>query len=232
MPNWVFNTIKINGKNEDIEKYLSDASKHENGKLYLSSWIPIPETFKKYDTTNHPNGERLEIGKPIRFWEEDSPTVTQELIDEYKVATKEQMEQYGVVGWRDYNCMTYGCKWDSRLEVESQVDGELTLFCETPWSPPCNFFHTMSERYPELTFNMSFDSAEGGFYGEYLFENGEMTVLEEEDYDFGAIEKEFYKEHPWRRLRDRIMWINYRCKARIRSFLCKRGLIKQDELPF
>ena len=228
MPNWVFNTIKINGKNEDIEKLLSDASKHENGKLYFSSWIPVPETFKKYDTTNFPNGDKLTIGGRTGY-EDDSPIVTQELIDEYKAATKEQMELYGVVGWYDYNCKTYGCKWDSRLDINSQSVGELSLYCETPWSPPENFCLTMSERYPELSFEMVSDSVEGGYYIRQLFEKGTATIIESGKYycgqyigdDVGPIKRwmiirwislkyevksfpyEFrYKiEHLWRRIR-------------------------------
>lgn len=86
MPNWVFNTITIKGKNEDIERFLSDANKYGNGTIKFSSWIPVPETFIKYDTTNHPDGKGLEIGKRAGY-REDSPIVTQELIDEYKAAT-------------------------------------------------------------------------------------------------------------------------------------------------
>ena len=88
MPNWVYNTITIKGKNADIEQFLSDANKYENETIRFSSWIPVPETFDKYDTTNFPNGERLEIGKPIPLGVEDAPIVTQELINEYNEVSR------------------------------------------------------------------------------------------------------------------------------------------------
>ena len=183
MPNWVFNQITIKGKTENIERFLSDSNKNQNGKLSFSSWIPVPETFEKYDTTNYPNGEGLEVGKPFPF-ENDGPVVTEELIEEYKAATKLQAEQYGVVGWYDYNLETYGCKWDSKLVIESNDDEGLVLNCDTPWAAPTNFFITMSNRYPDLSFNMASDSPENGYYEEYLFEKGEATLLKAEEYNW------------------------------------------------
>ena len=248
MSNWAFNTIKINGKNEDIEKFLSDASKYEDGTIRFSSWIPVPDTFKKYDTTNFPNGERLEIGKPVPLSGDNAPIVTQELIDEYIAATKLQMEQYGVVGWYDYNCKTYGCKWDSRIEIESQFDGELTLSCETPWSPPNKFFLTMSERYPELIFNMASDSVEGGYYIRQLFEKGTATKVESGKYydgeyigdDVGPIKR--WMIIKWISLKYEVETFPYVFRYRIehlrRRFKLMLGMIKpepvreEDELPF
>jgi len=238
MPNWVFNTIKINGKNEDIEKFLSDASKHENGKLYFSSWIPVPETFKKYDTTNHPNGDGLEMGKPIRFWEDNSPIVTQELIDEYKVATKEQMEHYGVVGWYDYNYMTYGCGDDCPLDVESQSDGEMTLTCSTLWSPPISFFRTMSERYPNLTFRILSSKIE--WKGEYLLEKGVVTELFSKVYTHGELiemseetEGVSWTVRKWHRLMYEINLILYRFRTQVERITKKLGIpIPEEDLPF
>lgn len=235
MANCVFNTIKITGKNEDIEKYLSDANKYENGTIRFSSWIPVPETFIKYDTTNYPNGEGLEIGKPFPFVDDNAPIVTQELIDEYKAATKLQMEQYGVVGWYDYNCKTYGCKWDSGLEIKSQYDGELTLYCNTPWSPPINFFLTMSERYPELSFKVDSDSVESGFGAVYLLENGSGTVLESGEYYDGVYIRDDEKLRIL--IRKTWLWLRYNCIYRPKWFLSDlllklRKTEPDDELPF
>ncbi len=245
MPNWVSNTIKITGKNEDIEKYLSDANKYENGTIRFSSWIPVPETFIKYDTTNYPNGEGLEIGKKAGY-KDDSPIATQELIDEYKAATKEQMEQYGVVGWYDYNCKTYGCKWDSPIDTECQVDGELTLSCETPWSPPINFFLTMSERYPKLIFDVTSDSIESGFYIRQLFEKGTATKVESGKYyycdyigdDVGPIKR--WMKIKWISLKYGVEYFPYVFCCRIGHFWRRIKLMlgmiepkqEDDELPF
>ena len=182
MPNWVFNKITINGKAENIEQFLSDSKKDQNGQMSFASWIPVPETFQKYDTTNFPNGKGLEIGKPSQPWREDSPIVTEELIEEYKAATKLQREQYGVVGWFNYNCLTYGCKWNCILDVERNDENGLIMNCETPWCTPIIFFKTISKCYPDLFINICSDSIENGFYQEFRIEKGVVNLLKNQKY--------------------------------------------------
>ena len=183
MPNWVNNNIIIKGKNELIEQFLSDAQKDQNGHLSFSSWIPIPETFLKYDTTNYPNGEGLVIGEKIPF-KDDSPIVTEELIEEYKAATKLQKEQYGVVGWYDYNYFTFGCKWNCQIDIEGKTDGELSLYCETPWGSPSFFISNVSEQYPELLFNVTSDSIDNGTYYDYFVKRGCVIIIRMAEYEY------------------------------------------------
>lgn len=84
MADWTNNRITIKGSKEDLAKMMGDAVRDKDGKLKLSSWFPVPETFKKYDTTNHPNGKGLKVGKRIDNDDDDSPIITKELIEEYK----------------------------------------------------------------------------------------------------------------------------------------------------
>ena len=235
MPNWVNNNIIIKGKNELIEQFLSDAQKDQNGHLSFSSWIPIPETFLKYDTTNHPNGEGLVIGEKIPF-KDDSPIVTEELIEEYKAATKLQKEQYGVVGLLDFNCKTFGCKWDCQLDVDSKTDGELSLYCETPWGAPMNFFITMSKRYPELSFNI-ISNYEMTHKEEYIIEKGQVSIIEIKDYTYKELIEESEKQlgHCWIRRK----WVLFKLfnydpfisllSSKIWELKVKLGIIKIKE---
>lgn len=238
MPNWVDNIVTIKGKKEDIVKVLSDAKKYENGTIRFSSWIPVPETFKKYDTTNYPNGEGLEIGERVGY-EKDSPIVTQELIEEYKAATKLQMEQYGVVGWYDYNCKTYGCKWDCPVEIMSRSEDALTLSCETPWSAPNIFFLTMSERYPNLLFHTISSDIE--YREESLFEKGVATLLMSKVYSYGEIIEESDKmegkcwlRRKWHRLMYEARQMLYRFRIKLMRIMIELGIIEDgdDDLPF
>lgn len=176
MPNWTYNTIKISGSKADLARMMNDAVKDENGRLKLSSWFPIPETFLKYDTTNHPNGERLRVGE--KLWTglhgNNGPIVTEELIEEYKLATKEQRELYGVVGWYDYNCKYFGCKWDSEVEIEEQNDDEIVLRSDTPWCAPDVFLVRFSKKYPELSiYNHAY--YEEGYWEDYSYQCGVAT---------------------------------------------------------
>lgn len=179
MPNWTFNKIRFRADAETIKKMMSDATPKEDGKLYFSSWIPTPETFLKYDTTNHPNGEGLKVGEKVWGWEEENdfnnPIVTEEIIEEFKKATEEQRKLYGVVGWYDYNVRTFGCKWDCDLIVEREIETEVEMSCETPWSAPYAFLLTMTIKYPELTICL-YAEYEEGEWEEVYFEDGQMSV--------------------------------------------------------
>lgn len=172
MPNWTYNTITVRGSKEDLNKMMNDAEKTD-GVLNLSSWFPVPETFKKYDTTNHPDGKGLKVGDD--WWDglgSHEGKVTEELIEEFKQATKEQREKYGVVGWYDYNCKMYGCKWNSELNIEEQYDEEIVLTADTPWSAPDNWLRRMSAKYPNLVFNNHAEYEEG-FWEDVTYEAGE-----------------------------------------------------------
>lgn len=177
MPNWTYCTIQIQGQKEDLERFMKDAVRREDGTLALSSWIPTPETFEKYDTTNHPNGEGLKVGD--KWWDglgQHDALVTEELIEEFKRATEEQMRKYGVVGWYDYNILTFGCKWDCEVTIEDEGDTFISLATETPWSAPEVWLLTLSRRYPELTFGLHADYEEG-FWEDSVFQGGMKDFL-------------------------------------------------------
>ena len=172
MPNWTFNTIRVSGNKEHIAKMMNDAIKNENGEMTLRSWFPIPETFLKYDTTNHPNGERLVVGE--EYWDGlgHRGIMTAELLDEYKQATKEQRETYGVVGWYDYNCKYFGCKWsDCDVKIADEMDGKIVLSTDTPWTSPDMWLIRLSERYPDLLFE-NHAEFEDGFWQDTSFSKG------------------------------------------------------------
>lgn len=188
MPNWTFNRITVKGERKDLDKFMADGVRGKDGGLYLSSWIPTPETFRKYDTTNHPDGKGLFIGS--LWWDglggHDGQVVTEELIEEFKRATEEQREKYGVVGWYDYNVKTFGCKWDSEVNVELITDDSISLYAETPWSAPENWLRTLSEKYPELVFQLHAEYEEGFWedmeFGEGLkAEKGKGEVVWDEE---------------------------------------------------
>lgn len=185
MPNWTYNTIAITGNKDAIKKFKADAVKREDGTLSLSSWMPIPETFLKYDTTNHPNGEGLKVGD--KWWDglgsHGDEVVTEELIEELKKATAEQREKYGVVGWYDYNKMAFGCKWDSEVTIEDEDDTFINLSTETPWSAPHNWLRTLSKNYPELTFGLHADY-EDGFWEDAEYHEGLKAELGSGEYNF------------------------------------------------
>ena len=194
MPNWTYNEIVVKGEKKNLDKFMADAIRHENGQLSLSSWLPIPETYLKYDTTNHPDGKGLKVGE--KWWDglgdHGDQLVTEELIEEFKQATTEQREKYGVVGWYDYNLHTFGCKWDSEVDVGPETDNEILLYSDTPWSAPEAWFRTISKKYPELTFSVK-STYEEGFWEEADFQNGLKAELGNGELSYDDEDEEAYE---------------------------------------
>ena len=191
MPNWTYNTITIKGEKDSLKKFMEDAKLYD-GKLMFSSWMPTPATYCKYDTTNHPDGKGLKVGEELftGLPELNGTIITEELIEEYKQATKEQKEKYGAVGWYDYNVMTFGCKWDCEITVDSESDEEIVFLCDTPWSAPSNWLIKLSEKYQDLSFSIH-ALYEDGLWEDKDYEQGQEWLVDsgEEDFD---IETENY----------------------------------------
>ena len=185
MPNWTYNRIAVKGEKKNLDKFMSDAIRNEEGGLSLSSWLPIPETYRKYDTTNHPDGKGLRVGE--KWWDgfgdHGDQVVTEELIEEFKKATAEQREKYGVVGWYDYNLKTFGCKWDSEVNVDYEGEEEIGLSADTPWTAPEAWFRTISKNYPELVFRVK-STYEEGFWEETYFCNGKKAEIDSGEADW------------------------------------------------
>ena len=181
MPDWTYNQITIKGNKETLDKIMNEA-KPENGKLTFTSWLEYPQTFLDYDTTNYPNGDKLKVGEVfspgLQGAKHAGEVITEELIEEYKEATKYQLENYGVVGWYDFNRVYFGCKWNSEIEMDRPSEEELVLTCDTPWTAPDAFLHKMSERYPEVVFS-NHAIYEDGFWGDTDYEAGEITYGDE-----------------------------------------------------
>lgn len=220
MPNWSYNNHAVKGKTEDILAFINHAiensakaikeygngtetiptkqdniedainvlkqcvtpynnfkygrDKDKNGyqpildnKVRMSTFTPVPDTFLRYDTTNDANL--------------------------YKEQAKLQKQEYGVVGWYDYNIKNFSCKWDCKLEeIEQHTENGITTITfktETPWHLPDKWCRTLQEMFPKLTFFISAEE-EGNSY--LFFKN--YKDGEEHDY-LGYVD--FEDEESW-----------------------------------
>lgn len=199
MPNWSRNTIVIKGsknaisdfikkglensnvaipETEDLQglfnllveegSYKTSISKDSFNKskktivmekgVTLRTFLPTPDTFLLYDTTNYPN--------------------------DFKEIAEQQKNEYGCVGWYEYNNKTLGCKWDSQMTDLSlsalEDDTYIIKFsCNTPWCIPTEWCCTMKREFPDLSiFILAFEESNAyALYGEF----GEDMLHEAED---------------------------------------------------
>ncbi len=177
MPNWAYSDATVTGPKESLKKMLDYGKDHirhfsDGDAITLGSWIPRPETYDKYDTTNYPNGEKLVIGEKY-----NDETITEELIERFKQATKEQREKYGAVGWYEWNCKNYGCKWDCPLCIVEKEDS-IEFSIQSPWGIPDVWYKRMSEMYPDLVFTVKADFELDDQWYVLEWRNGVFTQLD------------------------------------------------------
>ena len=194
MPNHVRTQVYIIGTADEVAKVL-DFIKGENTDIDFNRIIPMPESFRKYDTTNHPNGRGLEIGKKAG-WREDSPIVTEELIAEYKRVTREQSEIWGVVGWYDWSCKYWGTKWNA---YNTYADGN-AIYMDTAWSAPLPVLKQLSALFPSLQFNFEYaDEDASANTGEGTFAGGKPISLTFHETDSPEAWELYFETHDWAR---------------------------------
>jgi hypothetical protein len=101
--------------------------------------------------------------------------------------------------WYDWNCSNWGTKWDaSIIDWCRDSDNELTIYCDTAWSPPIALYEYLTEQGWEVTayyheggmaFCGRWNSEDGDDYYEYdITEADSIDSLPEDIIDFAGLE--------------------------------------------
>ncbi len=150
-------------KTVDIETDIDNLP--DNKKLSIEVYYPQPDIIKAADTTNYPK---------------DFPEIA-----------AQQMKEFGVVGWYDWNSTYWGTKWSAVFDnvqyVESDVHGEINFYMTTAWAPPITWLDYVQEQFPDLDFEMEY-SEPGccfcGIAGTHRDEDGTPEIYDMElDWD-------------------------------------------------
>lgn len=164
MPNWVKNTVALKGTKQQMTKLFSQVANVktwddvENNidtfefklKLSMRSFLPMPQTFSDWDTTNDM--------KKFSWFCEGKNQSQEELQQEYekyvrgyKDACAYQQKMYGCVGWYEYNKKTLGCKWNANLfnwSIEDKLEKDDVVIVyfsvDTAWSIPIPFLQYLA----------------------------------------------------------------------------------------
>jgi hypothetical protein len=154
MPNWVFNSLSIEGEQEQVQK----------AKAQLNA--PYERTHSKF------NGKEDEIettkySNPIfSFWNIIAPPADK--LDEYEgVHGYSDGEKKGDTpfNWYVFNNREWGTKWDvgvsddNKFPETTMTDGEtlVTYNFQTAWSPPIEAIEKLSAQYPELEITLDWE---------------------------------------------------------------------------
>lgn len=175
MPNWCYNSLTVEGSAEDIsaiKKQLNEPFQREH-----DQWNPATQQMEKKDYL-YPN--------PVfAFWNIIKPTNLEAYNGPQPEATLPI--RFDSDHWYDWNVRNWGTKWDVAVsydeeypETELMEEDETSLAYRfnTAWSPPIPAIEKLSEQYPDVEFNLSYEE-ETGWGGEYIFANGQGTQIED-----------------------------------------------------
>ena len=188
MPNWVYNTLTIQGPKEQVD--------------YIKKRLNTPYQ-KKFDNWNMQT-KQMEITEylfpnPVFSFHniynhiEDGVTDEQYLQQPDHSLPLQEALLFKGNHWYDWNVRNWGTKWDvavswddeypdtELLEHESKDEDQWLVYkFNTAWSPPVPAMEKLSALVPNCVLTLEFEE-ETGWGGEYEFVKGEMTA--ESNYD-------------------------------------------------
>lgn len=227
MPNWVKNTVALKGTKQQMTKLFSQVADVKTWedvknnidtfefklKLSMRSFLPMPQTFLDWDTTN--SMKRFE-----RFCEGKNQS-QEELVQEYEKyvrgyldACRYQKKTYGCVGWFDYNKKTLGCKWDANLfnwtitiEDELEKDDIVIVYfsVETAWSIPIPFLQYLATFVNVVVLS----DEEANFFHSIIDINKDVEVKDIAQ-DINNLYKKFQQENE--EVDEDEWWDDYKCE--------------------
>lgn len=133
---------------DDTEYQKRMAEINEYIKAHPELFPPIEQLEKKTDLYIIADAYQL---KALRMMHPELVEEYKKYVRGYKRAKAYQAKKYGAVGWYDWNCKNYGCKWSmeiGRWAVVKETDDCfcLSAFSKTPWSPPIAFFDFLNKK--------------------------------------------------------------------------------------
>ncbi len=174
MPNWVYNSLHVEGTKDEIS-YI----KNQLNQPYVrehDQWNPATGKMEKKEYTyTNPIFAFWNIVKPTNLEAYNGPQ------PEVKMPISFDSDH-----WYDWNVRNWGTKWDVGVgdedkypETELMHDDETVIAYRfnTAWSPPLPAIEALSSQYPNVEFNLSYEE-ETGWGGEHLFVDGNGSELE------------------------------------------------------
>lgn len=201
MPNWVYTSMAVSGKKDDLLAFAKKASQQHTTYWKTDPWVRNADgTNTKLPDDQIKIEVELSSPSPMSFWNFVAPTeeelpyyyghiVKEEDKDDPDATMEERLAKsllFEGSGWYDWNIRNWGCKWDANdEELDTDLDtlkphDSLTYRFSTAWSPAEGAFRAMTEQHPELSFEF-YCEEEQGWGVVYEGEQGSLSVSKEWD---------------------------------------------------
>lgn len=184
MPNWVYNSLTIEGNETDLRAFMEKASKPYTT-YYKGKFIDNADGTKGYDADAVDEEVRESVLSFMNFTSPEDfdayySAGTIKPDNYHEMTWEEQLNyslQFSTDGWYDWNVREWGTKWDACDATidESQLNiGVLAYHFSTAWSPAEGAYRRMVEQHPTLAFSFHCEE-EQGWGVEYDSMGGELV---------------------------------------------------------
>jgi hypothetical protein len=182
MPNWVFNTLTVEGNVESVTELKNQVSApyvmpvEERGDLnFVVKDVEVKQDFSFWNIIR-PTDMHVYPEQPVRSELEASDPNW--WADTMKLSKLDD-------SWYNWNMRNWGVKWDAKESelVDESTNGDnlvLVYKFDTPWGIPLAALEKLSEQYPNLLLTLEYEE-ETGWGGEMEFLRGE--AISESEYD-------------------------------------------------
>lgn len=142
MPNWVYNTVTVNGTEREVDDFLTIVGRS------------VVVRHKDWET-----GEWVEEVLSTPFTYHNIVPVPAEILGDYYTDADGSEPRDN---WYEWNNRNWGVKWDaSDAEVERVLPGEVLIRFSSPWGPPIQIFEALGRLFPNLRFFFGYEEEQG-----------------------------------------------------------------------
>ena len=178
MPNWCHNVVKIEGKKEEVVRFLNDlVDKPQvlySDKLCLKA-IKEEDVLKELEAIRQSGELRVTYSK---------------------IMPQPESVLLGKEPWYQWRVKHWGVKWDIGELTVGEIQGSIeepyadstddnfrtSFWYETPWGPATEFFCYATTKY-DVVITLSAEESGVGLYAQYEIENGERREVFATDYE-------------------------------------------------
>lgn len=193
MPNWCYTSIHIEGPKPDLDRFMSEI---EVPKEVLQKEIEKGDVFMygrpDLDFTRlYPTPEDLQLRDVIFVSTGDPSDDDRAEREALEKRYASNLEKYGYRSWYDWNCVNWGTKWSPKItDLEMDHLGDtwyIDAQYETAWSPCTQLITKISEQFPTLVFQTSFDEESQAYVGCEIFHQGKIYECSYDPFDYDAM---------------------------------------------
>ena len=159
MPNHCWNTLRVTGKEAELEKFrkFAEGEPYDSGEervLDFDKFVPYPEKYKALD---------------LKAREDEKNKIEPRVKDGYNSGGYEWCIANWSTKWNAYDVT-----FNKVLDKKKKVIG-LSYNFSTAWAPPEKVVRKMGEMFPELCVELDYEESGEGFSGELVMVNGEVA---------------------------------------------------------